>query len=114
MNERSVGTRTEEHASEFLEKNGLTILCRNYRCRLGEIDIVAKEDDGTLVFAEVKYRRTVERGLPEEAVNIRKQEIIRKTALWYLTEHGLSPESAVRFDVIAMDTREIRWYRDAF
>ena len=114
MNERSVGTLTEERASEYLTCNGLQVLERNYRCKIGEIDIVARDADGTFVFVEVKYRRTRNLGLPEEAVGIRKQEIIRRTALWYLTEHRYSPESAMRFDVIAMEPDEIRWYRNAF
>ncbi len=114
MNERSVGTLTEERASEFLSGNGLTIVMKNYRCRIGEIDLIARDTDGTLVFAEVKYRRTKSLGLPEEAVGSRKQDIIRKVALWYLTEHRLSTESAMRFDVIAMDSEEIRWYQNAF
>lgn len=114
MNERSVGTRTEERASEFMTEQGLTVLARNYRTKVGEIDLIAESPDGVIVFAEVKYRRSDRYGLPEEAVGIRKQETIRKTALWFLRERKLSPESAVRFDVIAMDSNEIRWYRDAF
>lgn len=114
MNERSVGTRTEERASEFMTEQGLTVLARNYRTKVGEIDLIAESPDGVIVFAEVKYRRSERYGLPEEAVGIRKQETIRKTALWFLRERKLSPESAVRFDVIAMDSNEIRWYRDAF
>lgn len=114
MNERSVGTLTEQRAAEYLTAKGLRILEMNYRCRIGEIDIIADAPDGTLVFAEVKYRRSELYGLPEEAVGSRKANNIRKVALWYLTERGLTQDSAMRFDVVAMDSREIRWYPNAF
>ena len=114
MNERSVGTLTEERAAAFLLEQGLTVLAKNYRCKTGEIDLIAKEADGTMVFAEVKYRRTDSYGLPEEAVGRKKQETIKRAAMWYLREQRMSDETAMRFDVIAMDTNEIRWYRDAF
>ena len=114
MNERSVGSLTEERAAKYLTEQGITVLETNYRCRLGEADIVGREADGTVVFVEVKFRRSSSYGLPEEAVNTTKQNKIRRTALYYLTEHRLSQETAVRFDVVAMDSTEIRWYRDAF
>ena len=114
MNKRTVGSETEARASEYLKRQGLRILTKNYRCRLGEIDLIAEEPDGTIVFAEVKYRRTDASGFPEEAVDFRKQETIRRTALWYLTERRMSPDSAMRFDVIAMDSTEIRWHKNAF
>lgn len=97
-----------------MTEQGLTVLERNYRTRVGEIDLIAKSPDGVIVFAEVKYRRSDRYGLPEEAVGIKKQETIRRTAIWYLRERKMSPETAMRFDVIAMDSNEIRWYRDAF
>ncbi len=90
------------------------MLKRNYRCKSGEIDLIAADRDGTLVFTEVKYRRTPYMGYPEEAVGLRKQETIRRAALWYLKEQRLSPDVPMRFDVIAMDSKEIRWHRDAF
>ena len=114
MNKRTVGSETEARASEYLMSQGLRIVVKNYRCRLGEIDLIAAEPDGTVVFAEVKYRRTNASGYPEEAVDFRKQETIRRAALWYLTEHRLSPESPMRFDVIAIDSTEIRWHKNAF
>ena len=114
MNKRTVGSKTEARASEYLITKGLRILVKNYRCRLGEIDLIAAEPDGTVVFAEVKYRRTNASGYPEEAVDFRKQESIRRAALWYLSEQHMSPDSAMRFDVIAIDSTEIRWHRNTF
>ncbi|MBR5712637.1 MAG: YraN family protein [Lachnospiraceae bacterium] len=113
MNKRTVGTLTEERAVAFLTERGYTIVECNFRCRCGEIDIVAQKD-GYLVFAEVKYRRTTACGLPEQAVDARKQATIRKVAQWYLVSHRLSAETPVRFDVVAMDETEIRLYENAF
>lgn len=113
MNKRAVGSGTEERAEEYLKAQGYEPFTRNYRCRAGEIDLVLKDGE-YLVFAEVKYRRTDFYGLPEEAVDGRKQERIRRAAGWFLREHRLSPETPVRFDVVAMDAYEIRLYKDAF
>ena len=113
MNRRTTGNETEEAAVRYLREQGYRIIERNYRCRLGEIDIVA-EEGGYLVFAEVKYRRTAAYGLPEEAVDAKKAERIRRTALWYMKEHRISPDTAIRFDVAAMDANGIRLYQAAF
>ncbi len=113
MNKRSIGNITEARASEYLEAQGCTILERNYRCKLGELDIVAKDGD-ELVFVEVKYRRSERYGLPEQAVNRTKQANMRRVASWYLAEHRLSEDMPMRFDVIAIDSEELRWYRNAF
>ena len=113
MNKRTVGSDTEERAVRFLQENGYSLVMQNYRCKAGEIDIIAFEG-GELVFAEVKFRRTEKFGRPEEAVDARKQMRIRKAAQWYLMTQDLSPETPVRFDVIAMDPWEVRIYRNAF
>ena len=113
MNKRTVGSDNEKRALTFLQEQGYVPLRQNYSCFCGEIDIVA-EDDGDLVFAEVKYRRTPEYGLPEQAVDARKQAKIRRVAMCYLKEHKLPTDTDIRFDVVAMDEREIRLYRNAF
>lgn len=112
-NERTLGTVTERRAEEYLQRLGYEITERNYRVKTGEIDRIAREGD-TLCFIEVKYRKGDAFGLPEEAVNARKQQRIRRTAEWYLATHGQGTAFAVRFDVVAMDDTEIRLYRDAF
>ena len=68
MNKRKKGGEMEDLACRFLEERGLRVLHRNFRSRTGEIDIVCREKDGTLVFTEVKYRRSLDQGCPEEAV----------------------------------------------
>ena len=91
MNNRAIGTDYEKRACEFLETQGFSVLERNFRCRQGEIDIIAR--DGTyLVFVEVKYRKTAGSGSPLSAVDFRKQKKISRVALYYLTKNGL-PET---------------------
>ncbi len=92
---------------------GYVIVERNYSCKLGEIDIIAKDGE-VLVFVEVKYRRSERFGLPEQAVGREKQARLRRSAQWYMAVEGISEMCSVRFDVVAMDSREIRLYRDAF
>lgn len=113
MNKRKVGSAYEKRAGLFLEKQGLTILCYNFRDRCGEIDIVAR-DGKTVVFVEVKYRKDGELGLPEEAVNFWKQRRICRVADYYRMRHGMGDFSPVRFDVVAICGEEISWFRNAF
>lgn len=113
MNTRRVGAAHEKMAGAFLESRGLTILEYNFRGRCGEIDIVA-EDKETTVFAEVKYRKDAGKGLPEEAVDHRKQGKICRAADHYRMLHRMGDLSPVRFDVVAICGEEIRWYPGAF
>lgn len=113
MNKRSVGSSYEEIAAAYLLKEGFEILERNYRSRQGEIDIVAKDGE-LIVFAEVKYRKSLNYGYPEEAVTYRKQCTIRNTAKYYLYTHGYHQETACRFDVVAILGEDIKLIKDAF
>jgi putative endonuclease len=97
---RLTGKRGEELAATYLVGVGYQIIERNYRCFFGEIDIVAREG-GTLVFAEVKSRRSAAYGAPELAVGREKQKKISRIALNYLSEKRLSHLPA-RFDVVAV------------
>ena len=112
-NQRVLGTAKENLAADYLKRCGLTILAHSFRCRLGEIDLVAREKD-TLVFAEVKYRKNAACGHPEEAVDARKRRVILKVALFYLSRFGIAPDTPIRFDVIAIEGDRIRWVKDAF
>ena len=96
MNQREVGTRQESRAAEYLESLGYHILVRNFRCRFGEIDLIAWDGD-ILCFVEVKTRTNTRMGLPREYVTARKQARLRKTALFYLSSHDL--DCPTRFDV---------------
>jgi putative endonuclease len=97
---KTIGARGEEIAAGFLEKQNFRIIQRNFRCRCGEVDIIAR-DGGTLVFVEVKTRRNASYGLPQLAVTPFKQRQISKAALTYLSKNGLMKEDA-RFDVISV------------
>lgn len=116
INKRQIGADKEAFVCEWLEKRGYMILERNFRCRSGEIDIVAREG-GYLVFVEVKYRSHGTNGLPEEAVDIRKQRVISRVALYYLRRFGYGETTPVRFDVVALFGEEdfsVSLYQNAF
>lgn len=116
MQIKELGKKGEEIALRFLKMNGYRILEKNYVCKMGEMDIIAKEKD-TLVFIEVKTRTSTEFGPPQLAVNSRKQRQLSKVALNYLNEKRLKDVKA-RFDVVAILLRqkgeEIELIRDAF
>jgi len=94
-----LGNRGENVAARYLRNLGYTIIVRNYRCNLGEIDIVAK-DGRTLVFVEVKTRAQDE-PTPEQQVNEFKRHQLTKTAKLYLSRYGF-PQPPARFDVVAV------------
>lgn len=115
INWRRVGGMYEQAAGAYLEQKGYTVLEYNYRCRAGEIDIVAMDGD-TLVFCEVKYRSGPEKGNSLEAVDARKQQTIFRCAMFYLAERKMG-EIPCRFDVIGIDgtdSPEIVHIEDAF
>ena len=113
QNRRQIGTEEEALAAEFLEGRGYRIVERNFRCRLGEIDLIAR-DGSVLVFIEVKYRKTGAYGDPAEAVDARKQARILRTARYYMTRYHISEDTPCRFDVVAVLGSNVRLIRDAF
>lgn len=94
------GRTGEDLAVRYLEKQGYVIVERNYRNRIGEIDIIARDGE-YLVFTEVKTRRSNRYGSPFDAVDFRKQRQISKVALAFMTQHRCL-EVMVRFDVVAV------------
>ena len=110
------GKKSEALATAYLKLSGYRILERNYRNRIGEIDIIAREGP-VLVFVEVKARQTARYGNPKNAVTPAKQLKIANTALAYLKESGQLNRKA-RFDVVAIDARydppEIEVVKNAF
>ncbi|MCD5402012.1 YraN family protein [candidate division NPL-UPA2 bacterium] len=99
MNPKELGKEGEKLACQFLRRKGYRIRERNYCSSLGEIDVVAR-DKGTLVFVEVKARRTDRYGCPQDSVTKDKQERMRKIALTYLKKNGW--EGDCRFDIISV------------
>ncbi len=97
---QGLGRTGERLAAEELVRRGYAIVERNFRCRHGEIDLIA-EDAQDLIFVEVKTRRGNAYGLPEEAVTPRKQQKLVQVALYYLDLHACS-ERSWRIDVVAV------------
>jgi putative endonuclease len=100
--QQQFGQKSERLAAEFLKRKGYRILETNYRSKVGEIDIIAKEK-GVLVFVEVKARSSRRFGSPKAAVTPAKQRKISMAALEYLKRSGQTGARA-RFDVVAIDT----------
>ncbi|AGA90256.1 TIGR00252 family protein [Thioflavicoccus mobilis 8321] len=108
----ALGAEKEELACRFLEAHGLRLVARNYRCRLGEIDLVMT-DRGILVFVEVRYRRSAQFGAPAETVGPGKQRRLASAARHYLQQYSTDPPC--RFDVVAISgSNAIDWIQDAF
>lgn len=105
-----LGAWGEEKAARFLEQQGFRILERNFRSRFGEIDLIGETEE-FLVFVEVRLRKSIRFGTPEETVDHRKQQKLRLTAESYLQKHPTDKQP--RFDVVAlyakdgMDTRPL-------
>ena len=95
-----LGRRGEDLAAEYLTEQGLVVLDRNWRCPDGEIDIVAR-DGAALVFVEVKTRRDLTFGPPEEAVIVGKRRRLRRLALQWLAQSTVRPDE-IRFDVVSV------------
>ncbi len=114
----ALGRRAEDAACRHLEHHGLRLLTRNYRCRVGEIDLVMLEGN-TLVLVEVRSRSSVEHGGAAATVGARKQARLTRAARHLLLTRPELRSLAARFDVIAIDAArdgppELTWIRDAF
>lgn len=113
MNKRTIGSKYEQKAVDFMEKQGFQLLDQNFRVRQGEIDIIGLDGE-ILVFAEVKFRKNMGIKNAMESVNIRKQRQICKLSLFYLNYHKELFKRQIRYDVVAMDEEEICWVKNAF
>lgn len=144
MNHKQKGNEGEARAATYLEAQGVRILETNYRFhKLGEIDLIGSEQcpDETgivlpgagidvhdrkrkqsatgllhtyLVFIEVKYRKSAEKGLALEAVSYAKQRQICRVANAYIMEHSIAADTRIRFDVVAIDGEKVTWMKNAF
>lgn len=121
-NKRSFGSLGEKFAEEYLVQNGYKPVVKNYRVgRMGEIDIIAREN-GYICFIEVKTRSNVLYGLPCEAVNKKKQAVIRRLAQVFISQHKLF-DANVRFDIVeviveksihGLNVKDINLIKNAF
>ena len=107
------GAEAEALAAAFLERKGLTVIERNYRCRLGEIDLVARDGD-TTVFVEVRQRATNAFGGAAASITSSKRLKLLRAARFYLSRQRSMP--ACRFDALLIegDPPRIDWIRNAF
>ena len=102
MSTRSIGTAGEAYVARELRKKGYTLLASQWRCRFGEIDLVARDKKGTICCVEVKLRGEGAIGLPREFVDSRKQARLRTSAETYLSMHDM--DVSARFDVAEVYT----------
>lgn len=108
-----IGKKYEQIALRYLKKQGLKPIMQNYHCRLGEIDLVM-EDNDTLVFVEVRFRRNLHYGNGIESITHSKIQRIMKTAEHYLMRYQ-EKNRCVRFDAIGIDaSHKIQWIKSAF
>lgn len=111
------GRDAERRACEHLGHCGLTLIERNYRTPFGEIDLIMQHQQ-TIVFVEVRYRRSQEYGAPAETIDLRKQAKLRATAAHYLQRHKSAARKPCRFDVVAISgsahAERIQWLQNAF
>jgi putative endonuclease len=109
---QGVGDAKERLAEDYLRMHHLQPVARNHRCRFGEIDLVMR-DGTTLVFVEVRYRRSDRFGTPAETVDRRKQQRLTAAASHYLQAHPTV--LPCRFDVVAISREDrIEWIKNAF
>lgn len=111
-NKRRIGACCERIAGAYLEKRGYRIVRYNFRCRTGEIDIIARDGE-YIVFCEVKYRAGTKKGHPLEAVGLKKQKVISKCAAYYLVAEHLT-DVPCRFDVVGIEGNKITLVKNAF
>jgi len=115
---KSVGDQAESRALAHLQRQGLELVCRNYRVARGprargaEVDLIMRERDGTLVFVEVRSRAGAQHGGASASVSVRKQQRIVFAAQHYLLR--LREPPPCRFDVVAIDGHDLQWLRAAF
>jgi putative endonuclease len=112
------GARAEARVAQWLEARGLRILFRNYRCRAGELDLVAQDADGVLAIIEVRCRSRCDFGSAADSVDGRKQARIRRASRHLLRCHPALARKAARYDVVEAvpqaDRLRLRWIRGAF
>ena len=108
------GVRAEQLAAAYLQRRGLTVVERNFRCRAGEIDLILR-DGATLVFAEVRLRKNGAFGGAAASITPQKQHKLRLAAQYYL--QTLAKEPPCRFDALLLDRLDqtaVQWIKNAF
>ncbi|MFK8017050.1 MAG: YraN family protein [Gammaproteobacteria bacterium] len=109
------GLAHEQRALDYLTQQGLDLVERNFRCKLGEIDLIMRDDDVT-VFVEVRYRRSSSHGGALASIGQAKAQRIAATAQIWLRKTRATPDRPIRFDVVALEGPQptLRWLKAAF
>ena len=107
----SQGAQAEQRAAQYLLQQGLKPVAQNYRSRFGEIDLIM-QDGATLVFVEVRLRRSANFGGAAASIDVHKQRRLIRTAQQYLA--GLAHIPPCRFDAVLMDDNGVQWLKNAF
>jgi putative endonuclease len=113
MDRQQIGRAAEDAAVAYLESQGVEIVTRNFRRRLGELDVVARERD-TLIIVEVRKRSSNRFGGAAASVDFRKQVKLQRTAAQLLQQRKDLAGLRVRFDVVAITPAGIDWIKHAF
>ena len=112
MNTRVIGSLQEDLAISYLEENGFEILNRNFKCKIGEIDVIAKKDN-VIRFIEVKYRKGNVAGGAFYAINNKKLIKISKIAEFYIMTHNLT-DSMFSIDALIIENENITYLENIF
>lgn len=107
------GNLAEKKACDFLQKQGLQLITQNFRCRLGEVDLIMRDQEH-IVFVEVRSRSRIDYGTPIESVTVRKQTKILKTSIYFLQQRNWLNKVNFRFDIIGVNNNQFEWIKNAF
>ena len=119
---REQGEYTENLACQYLEQKGFKLIEKNFNCKVGEIDLIMRDDD-SLVFVEVRYRKSNHFGSAAESITANKQSKLIKTASLYLQRHDKLNKYPARFDVVSItgpikseniENIDFNWIKNAF
>ncbi|WP_250207240.1 YraN family protein [Alteromonas oceanisediminis] len=109
---KSIGDRAETAARVYLELNGLQFIAQNYRCKMGEIDLIMREQN-CWVFVEVKFRQQSDHGRAAEFYNAAKQRKLLNAVRLFLLDNQLNEHhTPIRIDVVAIDDDELEWIKN--
>ena len=113
ISRKQIGDKKEQEAKDYLVGQGLRFVEQNFHCRYGEIDLIfSAPAQNTLIFVEVRYRKSSKFGGAAASVTPSKQNKIKKSALFYVAQRKL--DCNIRFDVIAFEQEQLNWHPSAF
>lgn len=113
---RNIGQQKEQDAKRWLKQQQIKVINENFRCKGGEIDLISLSNSDTLLFIEVKYRKSAQHGYAAELVDHGKQQRIIHCAQHFLLKYPQYQHHAMRFDIITLEGKQQTptWLQDAF